>query len=93
MNSWEYYFSNSQLTLHFQNSVSRVPKLLNFFISKMHIRHAQNSTSSYLCRQAQEHIATINTIETLSKNRNRVNPSLIAKDGSSQVSNRVTNCP
>lgn len=85
--------SNIQLALHLQDGLSRVPKLLCLLIIQMHISHTQHSSPPELSRQAKEHITTIDPIKALCEDCDGVDPPLIPKQGSSQVSCRVADGP
>lgn len=59
----------------------------------MHISHSHHTVTSKQSRETEEDVTTFNTIEATSKNRDRVDLTLVTEDGVSQVGNRVANGP
>nr|GLL35552.1 hypothetical protein C4D60_Mb01t23160 [Ipomoea trifida] len=83
----------SELGLHLQYGVSRVVEPPLFLFSEMHVGDAHYAAPPQLRRQAEEDVAAINAVKASRKHGDWLDPSLVAKNGSSQVSYGVADCP
>nr|GMD34132.1 hypothetical protein C4D60_Mb01t23160 [Ipomoea batatas] len=83
----------SELGLHLQYGVSGVVELPLFLFSEMHVGDAHYAAPPQLRRQAEEDVAAINAVKASRKHRDWLDPSLVAENGSSQVSYGVADCP
>jgi len=83
---------NTQFSLHLEDGLGRIYKPLGLLLVQVHIGDTQYPSSTKLCWQTQEHFP-IDPIKPLSKNRHRVDLSLVPQNGAGQVSHWVPNCP